>query len=144
MPSNRKEYDKQYYQKNREKILERKKEYKEQQKVNQKKYSLTDKFKANQKKYLQSDLGKEKQKRYRQSEKGKKFHRIRNWKRRGILSDNYDELYEEYINTQNCDICGVQLVENKFSVPNRRCLDHDHETGAVRYICCQSCNTILR
>tara|TARA_R110000824_G_scaffold227157_2_gene414984 strand:+ start:9075 stop:9422 length:348 start_codon:yes stop_codon:yes gene_type:complete len=106
---------------------------------NQAKYSKTQKGKDTQKKYLES-VNNAPQKKYRQSEKGKKFYRIRNWKRRGIISDDYDKLYEKYVNTSECENCGVALIEGKYSTPDRRCLDHDHETGEVRNILCHSCN----
>ena len=110
---------------------------------NQYKYQKTEKGKDTQKKYLQS-VENAPQKKYRQTEKGKKFNRIRNWKRRGIISDDYDKLYEKYLTTTHCELCNVELIENRYSVPNRRCLDHCHHSGLVRNIVCQGCNTKIR
>jgi len=108
---------------------------------NQYKYQKTEKGKETQKKYEQSEKGKEAIRKYLQSEKGKKVLRIRNWRKRGIISDDYDKLYEKYITTTHCELCNVELIENKYSVPNRRCLDHCHQSGLVRNIVCQSCNS---
>ena len=42
-------------------------------------------------------------KKYRQTPKGKKNCLIHNWKRIGIIVDDYDSLYERYKNTKYCD-----------------------------------------
>ena len=47
--------------------------------------------------------------RYRKSEKGKKTCKIKSWKQRGLITDNYDKIYERYMNTTNCDICNSIL-----------------------------------
>ena len=99
-------------------------------------YQQSDKGKETQKKYLQSDKGKAKQKNWRQSEKGKKFASINNWKHRGIISNDYNKLYDEYINTAECALC-----KYTFKKSSDRCLDHNHETGDVRNILCRPCNT---
>ena len=64
-----------------------------------------------------------------------KYHTIYHWKRRGLIYDNYDELYEVYINTMQCEHCQTEFTKN-----NRRCLDHDHESGLFRKIVCHRCN----
>lgn len=110
---------------------------------NQYKYVKTEKGKESQKKYLES-VNNTPQKNYRQTPKGKKFYRISNWRRRGIICDDWDKLYEKYLNTENCELCNIELIESKYSTPDRRCLDHCHQTGSVRNIVCQGCNTKIR
>jgi len=94
-----------------------------------------DKYK-NQYKYDKTEKGKAKAKKYRQSEKGKKFYTIRNWKKRGIITDDYDKVYYEYMNTTECQLCN-----HTFKDSTERCLDHCHETGKIRNILCRACNT---
>ena len=60
---------------------------------------------------------------------------IYNWKNYGIIHDDFDTLYNTYINTFNCDACGYKF-ENK----RQRHLDHDHDTGLIRKIVCNKCN----
>ena len=79
-------------------------------------------------------------KEYRATEKGIKKHRISMWKQLGVISDNWDLLYEKYINTTNCENCDVELVEGRFG-NNAKHLDHDHITGLFRAILCKHCNT---
>ena len=62
---------------------------------------------------------------------------IYNWKRSGLIYDDYDALYETYIKTTECEHCQIEFTEN-----NRRCLDHDHETGLFRKIVCHRCNSM--
>ena len=83
---------------------------------------------------------KEYMKQYRQSEKGKIVKTINQWKRRGLkLRDNetYDKIYDIYLNSKNCNLCQIEFNElNK----NKKCMDHDNETGYFRDILCRSCN----
>ena len=69
----------------------------------------------------------------------KKYHKtntICNWKKRGLVYDDIDDLYYIYINTMNCTHCGKEFPNIK-----DRCLDHDHQTGLFRNIVCRRCNT---
>ena len=60
---------------------------------------------------------------------------IYNWKRSGLIYDDYNELYEVYIKTMNCQHCNKEFKNSK-----DRCMDHEHSTGNFRAILCQKCN----
>ena len=60
---------------------------------------------------------------------------ISNWKRSGVIYDNFDTLYQHYIDCKSCEWCGKVFETNR-----DRNLDHCHETGAFRLILCQKCN----
>ena len=85
------------------------------------------------------EKNKEKHKEYNQSEAGKKSRRIFDWKRCGVKHDDFDSLYEVYINTKFCEQCNIELVEGNFGA-NKKVLDHDHETGEFRNVICHLCN----
>jgi hypothetical protein len=102
--------------------------------------------KARTKKYHQEHLEQDKARRH--------AHYIRNWERiaqeyeltaRGIRLQKYYNMtlddYDAMLKTQNnqCVICGKTPEENG----KRLCVDHDHETGAVRGLLCDKCNTGL-
>ena len=74
------------------------------------------------------------------NEKCKKILRISKWKMRGVISDNFDELYEYYLNCKNCQNCNVELTIDKKIKSTTRVLDHCHRTGEFRNVLCQSCN----
>jgi len=76
----------------------------------------------------------------KQTPESKKKHRIYNWKKSGIIHQNFDELYDRYINTEYCDLCNRELTEDKRTTSTTRCLDHDHESGDVRNVLCHACN----
>ena len=119
MPFDRKEYMKEYYEKNKEKLDKKNKDYRENNK---------EKIK---------ERKKEQMKEYRQTENGKKIITICSWKKQGLKYDDYDELYDKYIIAENCEECEVKFEGNG---RNQRCMDHDHTTGLFRNFLCKRCN----
>ena len=62
--------------------------------------------------------------------------RARSRKRNGVL--NPEEAERLWALAQTCALCG-----RPFSTPLRKCVDHDHKTGAIRGILCNLCNRAL-
>ena len=124
----RKEYLKQWRKNNQEHCKEwNKKAYEKRKEYFKERYE-------NNKEHIDK-LSKE----YKQTDAGKKSHLISAWKQKGLMCDNINELYEHYINTFECENCGVELVTGN-TAPNRRCMDHCHITGKFRNILCHTCN----
>ena len=68
----------------------------------------------------------------------RKYHKCNtkyDWIKRGLIMDNFESIYQEYIYQTNCEICG-KLFENT----KDRCMEHNHNTGEFRNIVCQKCN----
>jgi len=122
---------KQHYLKNKEKIAISIKEY---QLKNKEKISLSGKqyyLKNKEKISIQN-------KEYYNSPEGNKKIRIKNWKQKGIIDNDFSALYDYLIKETNCMICF-----EPYKSSNNICLDHDHsitDEPNVRYICCQYCN----
>ena len=70
-----------------------------------------------------------------------KYHKkntLRSWKHKGLIDDNPEALYDEYIYLTNCDLCG----EFYKSLRDRQ-MEHEHldgKYGPFRNFTCQSCN----
>ena len=123
-----KEYNNKYREKNKEKIKECEKKYREENK---------EKIREYKKKYREKNQDNERErcKKYRSTAIGIKKHRICNWKRYGIICEDWESLYEIYIYTWNCEYC-----ETPFKNTKDRNLDHNHKTGEIRGILCRVCN----
>jgi hypothetical protein len=112
-PEKRKEYRREYVRKNKERLAEHNKTYRENNKDKITEYNKI----------------------YDKTPAGIKSKFIRKWKSRGVISNNFDTLYDLYINTDKCMNC-----EKSFADSFERCLDHDHKTGLYRAVLCRSCN----
>ena len=111
-------YMKEYYQKNKEKETARNKEYRERNK---------EKIAAQTKEYHQTP-------------EGKRLHTIGQWKSRGLIHNDYDRLYEAYLESTNCEECGIEYGEKGDGTGTFKCMDHDHQNGYFRRFLCCSCN----
>tara|TARA_R110000787_G_scaffold1144_2_gene4096 strand:+ start:165 stop:650 length:486 start_codon:yes stop_codon:yes gene_type:complete len=134
---------KRYVKSSRIKLTEE--EVKERRKINTKKWKKEnkEKVKAEGRKYYQKN--KERLAAYQKSipERTRKSKGIWLWKIRGLICDDYNELYEKYINTTNCELCDVELTTDRHNTKTTRCLDHDHYTGLFRNVVCHTCNSRL-
>ena len=103
---------------------------KEKEKERQKKYYQNNKEKIKEK----QENNKEQRKEYRKSKNYIKSMIITSWKRKGVINNDFDSLYEYYLNCKFCEECNNDLTLFK------KCLDHNHETGEFRNVVCYSCN----
>jgi len=133
----RAEYMKEWYEKNKEKIREQQKEYKQANK---------DKIREQQKEYKQAnkDKLKEYNKEYRQTDKGKKVKTFLNWKYIGLIHDDYDDLYEKYLASTNCEECGCEYGKKGDGTHTFKCMDHNHIDGKFRNFLCCKCNLLRK
>tara|TARA_B100000287_G_C20148749_1_gene589280 strand:+ start:56 stop:520 length:465 start_codon:yes stop_codon:yes gene_type:complete len=122
-PQQRKEYQKQYYQKNKEYARIKNKEWRE----NNKGYYKLSRKEYN-KKYYDNPVNKLK----RRETHLKKVY--------GIDLSEYNRLLESQ--DYACCICRTKHPGNKGGGGNFH-VDHCHETGRVRGLLCSSCNTAL-
>ena len=79
------------------------------------------------------EKAKEQSRLYRETEKSKKTCRISDWKRIGVIYEDFDILHNTYINTNNCEWCNKDITK-------RREVEHNHYSREVRGIVCRSCN----
>ena len=117
------EYNREYYEKNKEEA----KEYYQKNKEEIKEYS---------KEYYEKN--KEERKEYTKSPQGIKVRRLADWRRRGLIHDDIDELYERYLQATHCEECEEEFVNDKGA--KQRCMDHCHISGLFRNFLCNSCN----
>ena len=73
---------------------------------------------------------KEQKKEYNKTPEGIKSNRISQWKHIGVICGDYNELYDYYSLSTNCEFCWVDLVEGMYG-SNKKVLDHCHITGRI-------------
>jgi len=133
---NNKEYHKERMKEYNKNNKEHKKEYDKEYRENNKEH-----YKAINKEYRDNNKEKIKEyfKKYRQTEHGQMVRKILSLERQGIIYYDMKELYYTWKMTKYCHYCWVELIEGNFGA-NRKCLDHNHETGEPRGVICQACN----
>ncbi len=127
----RREYNKQYYHKNRDKAQKVSREYRANNRDKMNEYNKQYRINKNQ----------DKVKKYRKTENHKKSVLISGWKRQGILCFDYNLLYDIFLSTSKCEYCNINFTQDHSA--SSRCLDHDHnitDKFNVRGVLCRSCN----
>ena len=133
----RKNQQKEYRESNIEKIKAKHKEYY---------YENIEKIKAKHKEYMKEyyyeniEKIKEYQREYDKTPNRKKSRTISDWKKYGIISEDYDALYQKYLDCKNCEECGCEYGGYRDGTGKWRCLDHCHESGLFRNFLCNACN----
>jgi len=74
---------------------------------------------------------------YRNSPEGKKKKTYQQWKLRGLNMDTFYYVYPIYLNATNCERCNVEFEGRG---RNQKCMDHCHATGMFRNVVCRNCN----
>ena len=72
--------------------------------------------------------------------------KIGSWKNQGMVSDNWDAVFERYMTATVCEECKDPFRPDEYSGGrklhmNNKKLDHDHNTAQIRNVVCSSCNT---
>ena len=147
MPWTREEkaaYNRKYRERNKEKIAAHRERNKEEAAVYMKEYRERNKEKiaAQMKEYCEKNKEEisEKKREYDQTPKGKQVQTIANWKSIGLIHDDYHRLYDAYLESTNCEECGVEYGVKGDGTQTFKCMDHDHQNGYFRNFLCCSCN----
>ena len=115
-------------------------EKRERRKISDKKYRDNNKEKINQY-YKKNRIElREKQAIYNIIPNSKKTKTIWNWKRYGLICEDYDSLYCHYLTANECDNCNIIFGKRGDGTATFKCMDHDHQTGLFRNFLCCSCN----
>jgi len=93
---------------------------------------------AKQRYHNNKELRKKQIKAWNKTYNGKRAGRVKMWKKYGIVDPCLNDLYDYLVTQTHCWIC-----LKKYKNSQERQLDHDHETGEPRYICCRACNSGL-
>ena len=155
---NKRQYNKKYYQKTQEKQKQTSKLYRENnkeqtletvrewrkanpnhiiryRKINKEKIAIK------RKEYNNSPNGYKVTIKYNNSSNGYKSKKKSKWKSRGLVMDNFEEIFDRYMKTTNCDRCNIELTTGDTPAKmTTRCMDHHHKTGLFRNILCFNCN----
>ena len=132
-PEEKAAYQKEYRQKNKEKIAAQKKEY--YQKNKEKKAAYKKEYRQKNKEKIAAQ-----KKEYYQTPQGKRIKAINNWKQRGLIHDDYNQLYDAYLESTNCERCDIEYGQYGDGTHTHCCMDHCHDYGCFRNFLCFKCN----
>jgi len=149
MPYKDPEGAKQYYQLNKERIVQERRQYRKDKKeliseqskarYNKKKqqldfYKMKNEKERSRWKKWKENMTEEQELRY------KKRRAKSNWRKTGFkhTDEQLDIIYDRYIKCKNCESCGIQFEGIK-SKTSKTC-DHCHLSGSFRNVICKECN----
>ena len=72
---------------------------------------------------------------YSKTPTGKRNIKISSWKRQGSIGDLKTFYDVRYLPATQCEVC-----DKEFKSTKDKCMDHDHDSGEIRWVLCQSCN----
>ena len=136
----RKEQKKAYYLKNKDKIKAYMKEYEEKNKEKRKEYREANREKKKEYMKQYDEANKEKLTEYNRTPFRLKSKTIAKWKIKGLICEDYNVLYERYLESTNCEECGCEYGKFGDGSGTFRCMDHSHITGLFRNFLCNRCN----
>jgi len=116
-------------------------EKRERRRISQKTYRekhkeiIKEKFKEKKKEY---------RKQYNQTPNAKKSCIVNSWKHRGLICDDYNLLYSNYLSETHCDECRCRFGVKGDGTGTFKSMDHSHETGLFRNFLCNRCNILRR
>ena len=77
---------------------------------------------------------------YSKTEKGIKATRIKGWRHKDIVCDDWNDFYDNrWMKTTRCESCNLEFGDER---NNRKNLDHQHSSKHIRHIVCHPCNSI--
>ena len=121
-----------YREKNREKITAQSKAYREK---NREKINAQRRVNRERNKERDKEKNAAYEKAYIKTPKGKRGNTLSNWKRRGTIGDLPKFYDERYLPATNCEVC-----HKEFKSTRDKNMDHDHDSGEIRWVLCTSCN----
>jgi hypothetical protein len=75
---------------------------------------------------------------YKKTPRGRMVYTIGSWKKRGMICDDYESVYQRYLASTNCECCGKEYNQNQMD----KHMDHCHKTGKFRNVLCRNCNQL--
>jgi hypothetical protein len=157
----KREYDKQYRIKNKDKIKEQNKnkdhakqyqkrkkklgktpaEYYKQKRLNNPDWVKEQNQKSREYKSKNKETLAQKTRTYKKTYQGKKSHKISEWRTRCNLKETPEKcelIFARWFYSKKCELC-----LEPYKTIRHRCMEHHHASGHFRHICCSSCNNKL-